>query len=145
MSRKWWVRGLVALVAGSTAFLAWATHGFIPAEPEVSNIGDLEQEHADSGVIEEDFPVSYVSDPRLSRPTAHVIQESYTYANEATPNLAYFIQLSDGRWSAGSTDAEGRTHPIYTESKQHFEIYLDEEAVEKWHEHTRTRTARRKP
>jgi hypothetical protein len=91
-------------------------------DPEVSNPVDAE-----------DMPDSYASDASLLKPGSHRIQERVpATADRSAVSTPYFIELSDGRYACGYTDAGGNTRALFTRRPVAYKVYWDDEAWAKW-------------
>ena len=97
-------------------------------EPETTNVADLDAE------AEGDPPEFFVSDRALTEKSEHEIraQSVDSRAGKPAENVAYFIELEDGRYAFGHTDASGHTRPVYTRRPTKHTLFWMEEAVAKW-------------
>ncbi len=121
---------VVLLVVGIIGLLQFAP----VRDPEITNIGDIEGQMDSSNEVEGEFPVFFVSDPRLRNRTEHEMSEKLVDDKQVgLADAPFFIQIADGRWAAGRTDNFGKTPPIFSTKPERYETYFYDEAVERWH------------
>ena len=111
-------------------------------DPETSNPADLAYEKEKAGRLDasqgepdgDEPPDFFVSDDKLLVKTEHEVREQIT--DEATgkgiAEAPYFVELANGRFAFGYADAEGRTRPLFTRTKEKFAVYWYDDAWERW-------------
>jgi hypothetical protein len=119
-------------------------------DPETSNPADLAYEKQTAGRLDasqgepdgDEPPDFFVSDDKLLVKTEHEVREQIT--DEATgkgvADAPYFIELAGGRFAFGYADAEGRTRPLFTPTKQKFAVYWYDDAWERWNKRRKRST-----
>lgn len=136
MRKRVVVSAAVALMLafGVVAAVRWLPKG----APELTNPADFELYEPYP-----DTPDFFVSDPALSRKTAHEIKLQYVdQTKTGLDNAAYFIELENGRYAFGYTGKAGLTRPIYTDRAETFKAYWVQDALERWFQKARGRRSR---
>lgn len=127
---------IAAIVATGLLSLAIVIMQSRTRDPEIANAADLE----DAAVFEEP-PSFFVSDASLLQESGFPIVE--TLADESTRepvgDAPYFLQLADGRYAFGYTDAKGRTRPVFSRTKVRHSIHWYDDAWERWERTKQTR------